>query len=437
MVGTIPRYSTKEAGKADRLESILYPSPLLSAKTLPIPENMENKKDPKLISYTKHYYIGTERIASVIGSKRGLGAYCFSDNPSVSLEAMEIKVDAAGTAVQEAFAHFEKTITLPQPFLFSSGRYNCSSVQVPEDYAVFWYHPDHLGSSSYITNLAGEITQHMEYLPFGETLVEEHLNSNNSPYKFNAKEYDAETGNYYYGARYYDPKWSIMLSVDQMYDKYPSFSPYAYTLQNPVKYVDPTGMTAESPDNDYGLDKKGNITLVKKTDDDFDRIVKTDSDGNAKIKGEGFLGFLVPKSERGKEKVAVDKISKGILKDGLNLKENNGSFDVNGEGQPTLKEFDTFISEFSDYIGKEIAGVRLGRDKNSNDVDRVLTYKYEKSTRTESQTPRSWFTRGELKSHFHTHPYNDHTPSERDKRAKGAYPSLPFFIIAGGNEEKY
>ncbi|SDX31268.1 hypothetical protein [Aequorivita viscosa] len=118
--------------------------------------------------------------------------------------------------------------------------------------------------------------------------------------------------------------------------------------------------------------------MVKKTDDDFDRIVKTDSDGNAKIKGEGFLGFLVPKSERGKEKVAVDKISKGILKDGLNLKENNGSFDVNGEGQPTLKEFDTFISEFSDYIGKEIAGVRLGRDKNSNDVDRVLTYKYEK-----------------------------------------------------------
>ncbi|SDX31233.1 RHS repeat-associated core domain-containing protein [Aequorivita viscosa] len=83
------------------------------------------------------------------------------------------------------------------------------------------------------------------------------MNSNNSPYKFNAKEYDAETGNYYYGARYYDPKWSIMLSVDQMYDKYPSFSPYAYTLQNPVKYVDPTGMTAESPVMIMGWIKKG------------------------------------------------------------------------------------------------------------------------------------------------------------------------------------
>ena len=107
--------------------------------------------------------------------------------------------------------------------------------------------PNHLGSSSYITNLGGEITQHMEYLPFGETLIEEHLNSNNSPYKFNAKEYDAETGNYYYSARYYSPKYNLMLSVDQMYDLYPSFSPYAYTLQNPVRYVDPTGMTAEPP----------------------------------------------------------------------------------------------------------------------------------------------------------------------------------------------
>src|SRR5690554_4339484 len=83
-------------------------------------------------------------------------------------------------------------------------------------YAPFWYHPDHLGSSSYITNLAGEINQHLEYLPFGELLVEEHLNSYNSPFKFNAKEFDAETGNYYYGARYYDSKWNLMLSVDPM-----------------------------------------------------------------------------------------------------------------------------------------------------------------------------------------------------------------------------
>ncbi len=41
---------------------------------------------------------------------------------------------------------------------------------------TYYYHPDHLGSSSYITNSAGMVSQHMEYMPFGETLVDEHLN---------------------------------------------------------------------------------------------------------------------------------------------------------------------------------------------------------------------------------------------------------------------
>ncbi len=94
----------------------------------------------------------------------------------------------------------------------------------------------------------------MEYLPFGETLVEEHLNSHNSPYKFNAKEFDAETGWYYYGARYYNPKWSMWLSVDPLAEKYPGWSPYNYTLQNPINYTDPDGRTV---DGDY-FDKNGN-----------------------------------------------------------------------------------------------------------------------------------------------------------------------------------
>ena len=67
----------------------------------------------------------------------------------------------------------------------------------------FYYHPDHLGSSSYITNLDGEVSQHIEYVPFGEVFIEERNNTWNTPYLFNAKEFDEETGMYYYGARYY------------------------------------------------------------------------------------------------------------------------------------------------------------------------------------------------------------------------------------------
>lgn len=63
---------------------------------------------------------------------------------------------------------------------------------------------------------------------------EEHLNSYNSPFKFNGKEYDAETGNYNYGARYLNPKWSMWLGVDPLYEMYPGISPYSFTANNPI-----------------------------------------------------------------------------------------------------------------------------------------------------------------------------------------------------------
>lgn len=224
------------------------------------------------------------------------------------------------------------------------------------------------------------------------------------------------------------------MSVDPLLEKAPNKTPYHFVSNNPINRIDPDGLT------DYKIDRNsGEITMIDdKEDNDPDRILKTNSKGEVKIKGEGFLGFLVRKSERGKEKVAVDNISKGILKDGLNLKEDSNSFDVNGKGQPTLKEFNKFISEFSDYVGKEIAGVRLGRDKNSDNVDRVFTYKYKGNTKTKSKTAREWFSRVDLKGHFHTHPGGDHTPSDDyDIPLRKDYPNLPFFIIAGGYEEKY
>ena len=45
----------------------------------------------------------------------------------------------------------------------------------------FYYPPDHLGSNSYITNLNGEVVQHIEYVPFGEVFVEERNNISNNP----------------------------------------------------------------------------------------------------------------------------------------------------------------------------------------------------------------------------------------------------------------
>ena len=102
-------------------------------------------------------------------------------------------------------------------------------------------YPDHLGSSSYITNLDGEVSQHIEYVPFGEVFIEERNNTWNTPYLFNAKEFDEETGMYYYGARYYEPRVSLWMSVDPIANLKNWISPYAYTKDNPLRYIDPDG----------------------------------------------------------------------------------------------------------------------------------------------------------------------------------------------------
>lgn len=85
----------------------------------------------------------------------------------------------------------------------------------------------------------GEVVQHIEYVPFGEVFVEERNNIWNTPYLFNAKEFDEETGLYYYGARYYDPRISLWISTDPKQESYFAFSSYVYCGNNPLIYIDP------------------------------------------------------------------------------------------------------------------------------------------------------------------------------------------------------
>ena len=107
---------------------------------------------------------------------------------------------------------------------------------------TFFYHSDHLGSTSYITDDKANITQYDAYLPYGELLVDEHSSSEDLPYKFNGKQFDEETGLYYYGARYLNPMTSIWYGVDPLAEKYVWTSPYIYGGGNSIRIIDPNGM---------------------------------------------------------------------------------------------------------------------------------------------------------------------------------------------------
>src|SRR5438093_5409270 len=85
----------------------------------------------------------------------------------------------------------------------------------PFEKDLFFYHPDHIGSTNYVTDLNGKLYEHLEYFPFGESWVEENSNQQRTPYLFSAKELDEETGLYSFGRRYYDPRTSVWQSPDR------------------------------------------------------------------------------------------------------------------------------------------------------------------------------------------------------------------------------
>jgi RHS repeat-associated protein len=117
----------------------------------------------------------------------------------------------------------------------------------------YFFHADQVGSSNYVTDANGDIYQHTEYFPTGETWVDESSNKQRTPYLFSGKELDEETGLYYYGARYYDPRTGIWQSADPLLGSYldgapnggvnspVNLAPYTYTYNNPVRLTDPDG----------------------------------------------------------------------------------------------------------------------------------------------------------------------------------------------------
>ena len=215
--------------------------------------------------YTKHIYIGSQRIVSKIGDFASYGSdprriqYAGSETDGLSVNYKQ-KYSAQQQVIKDNYAIFEVPYNGTDNNDYVDGQGFCcddgspeaaqaralaleNNFQDPDAYEKlqFYYHPDHLGSSSYITNLDGEVVQHIEYVPFGEVFIEERNSIWNTPYLFNAKEFDEETGLYYYGARYYDPHLSLWMSTDALKEKVPNVSSYAYTENNPITYVDPDG----------------------------------------------------------------------------------------------------------------------------------------------------------------------------------------------------
>ncbi len=123
----------------------------------------------------------------------------------------------------------------------------CDTNPPPEScFTKFFYHSDHLGGINVITDKDGARVQLDEYDPWGK--ISRHWSANTPPpeveKRFTGKVFDAETGLYYYGARYYDPELARFISPDPIVPQATdpqTLNRYSYTINNPVKYIDPSG----------------------------------------------------------------------------------------------------------------------------------------------------------------------------------------------------
>ena len=101
---------------------------------------------------------------------------------------------------------------------------------------------DHQGNNRVVINQNGNVEETNHYYPFGGVFAS---SQNVQPYKYNGKELDTKKGlNWYdYGARQYDAAIGRFTTMDPMTEKYYAVSPYTYCINNPIKYIDPNGMT--------------------------------------------------------------------------------------------------------------------------------------------------------------------------------------------------
>lgn len=112
---------------------------------------------------------------------------------------------------------------------------------------LVYHHTDHLTGANVDTNSQGTQIEALDYYPYGNIRLDEQAGAYENDYKYTGKELDDETNLYYYGARYYDANIGRFVSVDPWggdLTNPQSLNKYSYVMNNPLKYVDPTGAAA-------------------------------------------------------------------------------------------------------------------------------------------------------------------------------------------------
>jgi RHS repeat-associated protein len=118
-------------------------------------------------------------------------------------------------------------------------------LSLEQDGNVYYYHKDGLGSVTELTNSAGSTIKTYRYNSFGD--IYSQSGTLDQPFTFTGREFDIESGLYYYRARYYDSKAGRFISKDPIGFEGGDVNLFRYVKNNSVNWFDPRGLQITAP----------------------------------------------------------------------------------------------------------------------------------------------------------------------------------------------
>ena len=167
--------------------------------------------------------------------------YHFGYPPSLELEPLTVNEPQATSGYYTEASHRDYCGN----YIYQNGK--VSMVSTPAGYISgnmrYYYLKDYQGNNRVVLNQNGVVQQVNHYYPYG-SLMGEGFNASSQPYRYGGKELVTLEGLNIsdFGARWLDSPSGSFTTMDPLCENFTQYSPYIYSLGNPIKYIDPNGM---------------------------------------------------------------------------------------------------------------------------------------------------------------------------------------------------